>query len=123
VNPREAFAYSEGALHAAQAVGVVSGQVDIASDYDRHLDVLAAAGRIDRGKLKVLWQAELPNDPIVLRGGLPADVKDRLQKLLVQMSAEQARQLLPTDYTGFIPSDGSNYVTIEASGRALGKLK
>ncbi len=63
------FEYSEGASHVAQAIAVISGQTDIASDYDRNLDVLTSLGRIDKSKLKIIWQSNpLPNDPIALTG-------------------------------------------------------
>jgi len=124
LNPRLAFDYSEGASHAAQAIAVLSGQTDLASDYDRNLHVLVDAGRVDGSKLKIVWQSPpLPNDPIVARGGLPAEIKHQLQCWLVVMSPEQARQLLPKGYTGFVTSDGSNYADIETAGKALGKLK
>lgn len=124
VKPRDVFSYSEGASHAAQAIAVLSGQADIASDYDRNLNVLVDTGRVDRAQLKVIWESPpLPNDPIAVRGGLPDAVKERLQSYLVNLTPEQAQRLLPKDYTGFVGSDGSNYAVIEAAGRALGKLK
>lgn len=124
VELKEVFDYSEGASHAAQAVAVLVGQTDVASDYDRNLDVLADARRIDRAKLKVIWQSDpLPNDPIVVRGGLPADIKQKLQAWLVGLSPEEAALRLPKNYTGFVASDGSNYAVIEAAGKSVGRLK
>lgn len=124
IDPREVFEYSEGASHAAQAIAVLSDQVDIASDYDRNLDVLEATERINKDDLKIIWQSDpLPNDPIAIRGGLPEDVKTRLQDALVNLSAEEAAQgLLPENYTGFVASDGSNYEPIQAAGKLVGKL-
>lgn len=124
LDPKTVFQYSEGASHAAQAISVLSDQTDIASDYDRNLDVLASTGRIDKSKLKIIWQSNpLPNDPIAIRGGLPDQVKTSLQKALTNLSKEQAKQLLPENYTGFVTSDGSNYEPIEAAGKSVGKLK
>src|SRR5262245_17586602 len=124
LDPTEVFQYSEGAPHAAQAIALLENQTDIASDYDRNIDVLADAGRIDRAKLKVIWQSEpLPNDPIVVRGGLPDDQKEKLRQRLASLTADDAMRLLPKNYTGFVSSDGSNYAVIEAAGRAVGKLK
>jgi phosphonate transport system substrate-binding protein len=124
VNPREVFDYSEGAMHAGQAIALLSGQTDLASDYDRNLDVLAATGRIDRSRLKVIWQSPpLPNDPFVVRDGLPDDITEKLRRFLTGLSAEEARRMLPKDYTGFVASDGGNYAVIEEAGKALGKLK
>ncbi len=124
IDPKQVFDYSEGASHAAQAIAVISGQVDIASDYDRNLDVLASEGRIDKSKLKIIWQSEpLPNDPIAIRGGLPEKIKTQLQQALVNLSPEQAKELLPENYTGFVASDGSNYEPIRETGKLVGKLK
>lgn len=124
LDPKTVFEYSEGASHAAQAIAVISGQTDIASDYDRNLDVLTSEGRIDKSKLKIIWQSNpLPNDPIAIRGGLPDQVKTQLQTALVNLLPEQAKTLLPENYTGFVASDGSNYEPIEAAGKLVGKLK
>lgn len=124
LDPKAVFDYSEGASHAAQAIAVLSGQVDIASDYDRNLDVLTSEGKIDKSKLKIIWQSEpLPNDPIVVRGDFPADIKTKLQEALVNLPPEQATTLLPKNYTGFVISDGSNYAPIEDAGKSVGKLQ
>src|SRR4028119_1385220 len=124
LDPKTVFDYSEGASHAAQAIAVISGQVDIASDYDRNLDVLTETGKIDKSKIKIIWQSQpLPNDPIAIRGGLPEDIKTKLQQSLVNLSPEQAKQFLPENYTGFVSSDGSNYAPIQAAGKSVGKLK
>lgn len=123
IDPKTLFDYSEGASHAAQAISVLSGQTDIASDYNRNLDVLVSEGRIDKSKLKIIWQSNpLPNDTIAIRGGLPDAVKTQLQTVLVNFSPEQAKKLLPKNYTGFVSSDGSNYAPIEAAGRSVGKV-
>ncbi|MEM6445524.1 MAG: phosphate/phosphite/phosphonate ABC transporter substrate-binding protein [Cyanobacteria bacterium P01_D01_bin.123] len=124
IDPKEVFEYSEGASHAAQAIAVLSGQVDIASDYDRNLDVLDSTGRIEREDLKIIWQSDpLPNDPIVVREGLPEDIVENLQDALVNLSGPDVDELLPQNYTGFVESDGSNYAPVEAAGMRTGKLK
>ncbi|WP_084668907.1 phosphate/phosphite/phosphonate ABC transporter substrate-binding protein [Spirulina major] len=123
IDPKQVFDYSEGASHAAQAIAVLSGQVDIASDYDRNLDVLASTDRINRDDLKIIWESDpLPNDPIAVRGGLPADVIEGLQTALVEISAAEAKELLPENYTGFVSSDGKNYTPIQAAGKAVNIL-
>lgn len=124
LDPKTVFDYNEGASHAAQAIAVLSGQTDIASDYDRNLDVLVSEGRIDKSQLKIIWQSDpLPNDPIVLRGDFPEDVKRKLQTALVNITPEQAKELLPENYTGFEASDGSNYAPIQNAGESVGKLQ
>lgn len=124
INPKAVFDYSEGASHAAQAIGVLSDQVDIASDYDRNLDVLESTGRINKSDLKIIWKSDpLPNDPIAVRGGLPDEIKAKLQQALAEISPEEAKELLPENYTGFVVSDGKNYEPIQNAGKAVGKLE
>ncbi|WNN91473.1 phosphate/phosphite/phosphonate ABC transporter substrate-binding protein [Gloeocapsopsis dulcis] len=124
LDPKAVFDYNEGASHAAQAIAVLSNQVDIASDYDRNLDVLTDEGKIDKSKLKIIWQSNpLPNDPIVVRGSFPETIKTQLQEALVNLPPERAKTLLPKNYTGFVASDGSNYAPIEQAGLLVGKLK
>ena len=124
IDPEAVFDYNEGASHAAQALALINDQVDIASDYDRNLNVVSSAGRIEPDQIKIIWQSDpLPNDPIAVRGGLPEDVKQRLQEALVNLSPEQAEALLPENYTGFITSDGSNYAPIRQAGQTVGKLE
>ena len=124
LDPKAIFDYSEGASHAAQAIAVLSNQVDIASDYDRNLDVLTEQGKIDKSKIKIIWQSDpLPNDPIVVRGDFPAEIRASLQETLLNLTPEQTTTLLPKNYTGFVLSDGSNYAPIEQAGVSVGKLK
>jgi phosphonate transport system substrate-binding protein len=86
--------------------------------------VLASQGRIDRDKVKIIWKSDpLPNDPIAIRGGLSEEVEQGLQSALVDLSSEQAKTLLPENYTGFVASDGSNYQPIQEAGKLVGKLK
>lgn len=124
IDPKQVFDYSEGASHAAQAIAVLSGQVDIASDYDRNLDVLASTDRINRDDLKIIWESDpLPNDPIAVRGGLSPAIIDGLQAALVAITPTEAKALLPENYTGFVSSDGKNYTPIQAAGKAVDILK
>ncbi len=128
IDPKTVFDYHEGASHAAQAISLLGKQtgkqIDIASDYDRNLDVLTDTGKLDRSQIKIIWTSDpLPNDPIVVRGGFPDNLKAKIQKLLVDMTPEQAETLLPKNYIGFVASDGSNYAPIESAGKLVGKLK
>lgn len=124
IDPKQVFDYNEGASHAAQAISVISNQTDIASDYNRNLDVLASTGKIDRSEIKTIWQSErLPNDPIAIRGGLSEEVKTGLRQAATNLSPEEAKDLLPENYTGFVASDGSNYEPIRQAGKLVGKLQ
>ena len=44
IDPTTYFKYRDGASHAANVMAVASGQVDLATDYDRNLAAMVAAG-------------------------------------------------------------------------------
>ena len=46
-----------------------------------------------------------------------------MQKILVSISVEQAKTLLPSRYTGFVPATHASYASIENAGIAVGKIK
>ena len=47
----------------------------------------------------------------------------QVQKILVSISVEQAKTLLPNRYTGFVPATHASYASIENAGIAVGKIK
>ena len=46
IDPKTFFKYRDGASHAANVTAVANGQVDLATDYDRNLAAMIAAGRV-----------------------------------------------------------------------------
>jgi len=46
LNPKEFFAYSDGATHAANEIAVASGQVDCATDFDRNRTAMIESGKL-----------------------------------------------------------------------------
>src|SRR5207237_2743674 len=68
IDPRTYFKYRDGASHPANEMAVSSGQVDLATDYDRNLNSMIERGLIKREDVKIVWTSEpLPNDPMVVR--------------------------------------------------------
>jgi phosphonate transport system substrate-binding protein len=60
--------YSEGATHAANEIAVSSGQVDMATDFDRNRNAMIAGGKVKADSNKIIWTSDpLPNDAIVRR--------------------------------------------------------
>jgi phosphonate transport system substrate-binding protein len=63
---------------------------------------------IERGTLaadatRIVWTSEpLPNDAIAVRKGFDPALEKKLQDLLTGMNEEQATQILPAHYTGFV---------------------
>ena len=124
LDPKTVFNYSEGASHAAQAVAVISGQADVAFDYDRNLDVLADTGRIDKNKIKIIWKSQpLPNDPIVVRGGFPEEMKTRLQRAPWTSPRTSRKNSCPRTTPASSPPTGPTTAPIEDAGKLVGKLK
>lgn len=124
IDPKTYWKYSEGATHAANEIAVSSGQVDMATDFDRNRNAMIEAGKVKADANKIVWtSAPLPNDAIVVPKDAPADMGAQVQKILTSITVEQAKGLLPNHYTGFIASSHDYYAPIEKAGVAVGKLK
>jgi phosphonate transport system substrate-binding protein len=119
IDPRSFFRYRDGASHAANVISVASGQVDLATDFDRNLDAMIAAGRVRADQLRVVWRSDpLPNDALAVRRDLDPATRDALRAAALATTAEH----LPPNYTGWVPATAETYAQIEAAGRALGRL-
>jgi phosphonate transport system substrate-binding protein len=124
LDPKTYWKYTEGATHAANEISVSSGQVDMATDFDRNRNAMIASGRVKANSNKIIWTSDpLPNDAIALPANAPKEMAAQVQKILTTITVEQAKTLLPTRYTGFVPADHSAYAMIEKAGIAVGKLK
>lgn len=119
IDPRTFFRYRDGASHAANVISVASGQVDLATDFDRNLDAMIAGGRVRAEQVRVVWRSDpLPNDALAVRRDLDAATRDALRAAALATTAEH----LPANYTGWVPATPETYAQIEAAGRALGRL-
>jgi phosphonate transport system substrate-binding protein len=124
INPKEYFAYSDGATHAANEIGVASGQVDCATDFDRNRNAMIEGGKLEKSATEVVWQSDpLPNDAIAVPKDFDPGLAKRIQQLLVEITDAQAKALLPTRYTGFVPATHQSYKMIEDAGILVGRLK
>ncbi|WP_137127245.1 phosphate/phosphite/phosphonate ABC transporter substrate-binding protein [Roseomonas sp. HF4] len=119
IDPRTFFRYRDGASHAANVISVASGQVDLATDFDRNLDAMIASGRVRADQLRVVWRSDpLPNDALAVRADLDAPTRDALRAAALATTADH----LPPNYTGWVPATEQTYAPIEAAGRALGRI-
>jgi phosphonate transport system substrate-binding protein len=124
IDPKLFWQYSEGATHAANEVAVSSGQVDLATDFDRNRNAMIAAGKVKEDANKIVWTSDpLPNDAIALSPTASADLKATVQRVLTAITVEQAKMLLPNRYTGFVAASHASYESIEKAGHAVGKIK
>ncbi len=124
IDPKTFWKYSEGATHAANEIAVSAGQVDMATDFDRNRNAMIAAGRIKPESNKIVWQSDpLPNDAIALPRNASKELLAQVQKVLTDITVDEAKTLLPTRYTGFVPATHASYASIEKAGLAVGKIK
>lgn len=124
IDPKTYFQYRDGASHAAQILSVVNGQVDLASDYDRNMNVLVDKGTIMPDQIKVVWTSDpLPNDPLVVRSGFDPATVQKIRDVLLAITEEQAQTVMPKNYTGWVAATHDDYKLIEDAGILVGKLK
>src|SRR5690606_12464633 len=123
-DPETYWEYTDGATHAANEIAVSSGQVDMATDFDRNRNAMVASGKIHGESNKIVWtSAPLPNDAIALPASAPKELGPQVQAILTAITDEQAKTLLPPRYTGFVAATHASYEMIEKAGIALGKIK
>ena len=124
IDPKAFWKYSEGASHPGNEIAVQSGQVDLATDYDRNRNAMIEAKRIAPDSTKVVWTSEpLPNDAFAVPKSASKDFGQQVQEILTAITPEQAKTLLPTRYTGFVRATHATYDMIEKAGLAVGRIK
>ena len=124
IDPKKYWTYAEGATHAANEIAVSTGQVDMATDFDRNRNSMIASGKVKETDNKIIWTSDpLPNDAIALPATASAELKANVQRILTAITVEQAKLLLPNRYTGFVPATHADYASIEKAGLAVGKIK
>ncbi len=118
------FKYRDGASHPANNIAVATGQVDLATDYDRNLNAMIEAGRIKADQVKIVWTSDpLPNDALAVRCDLDPEIKKAILDAALKIDATNAAALLPAHYTGWVAAKPDSYADIEAAGRALHRLQ
>lgn len=124
IDPKTFFKYREGATHAAQEIAVVSGQTDLATDYDRNRTSMIESGKISKDATQVYWVSPpLPNDVLAVRNGLDPEIVRKIREIVLSITEEEAKAIMPNHYTGWIAASHESYKMIEDAGIATGKLK
>ncbi len=124
IDPKTYWKYTDGSTHAANEIAVSSGQVDMATDFDRNRNAMIASGKVKEDSNKIVWTSDpLPNDAIALPASAPKELSEQVQAILTAITKEQAETLLPPRYTGFVAANHESYDTIEKAGIAVGKIK
>jgi phosphonate transport system substrate-binding protein len=81
-------------------------------------------GRIERSATEVVWTSDpLPNDAIAVPKDFDAALAARIQKLVVGITDDQAKTILPNHYTGFVAATHESYKMIEDAGILVGRIK
>ncbi len=124
IDPKQYFNYSDGATHAANEIAVASGQADCATDFDRNRNAMIEGGKLEKNATEIVWTSDpLPNDAIAVPKDFDAALADRIQKLVVGITDEQAKTILPNHYTGFVVANHDSYRMIEDAGILVGRIK
>ena len=97
--------------HLQTALMVKSGKVDAAAMMDKILVYLKSQGKLKPGELRVLWTSSpIPSEPIVVRKGLPAEMKAKLRNSFAQMATTDPQ--LPKLMNVANMSSGDRYVVV-----------
>ncbi|MCD8504839.1 MAG: phosphate/phosphite/phosphonate ABC transporter substrate-binding protein [Burkholderiaceae bacterium] len=125
VDPKTFFGkYAEGASAAAAQMATVNGQVDLATGWDTHRNIMIKNGTIKETDNQVIWESEpLPNEVVAVRKGMSADMKKRLQDAFVAITNEAIAKQLPYPYTGYVAATDEPYNMLAEMGYTLGALK
>ena len=104
VNPKTFFGkYAEGASAAAAQMATVNGQVDLATGWDTHRDIMIKNGTIKATDNQVIWESDpLPNEVVAVRKGMSAEMTKRLQDAFVAITNEPIAKQMPYPYTGYV---------------------
>ncbi|MGA8291316.1 MAG: PhnD/SsuA/transferrin family substrate-binding protein [Rhodoplanes sp.] len=125
VDPKTYFSkYAEGASAAAAQMATANGQVDLATGWDTHRNIMIKNGTIKEDANRVVWEsAPLPNEVVAVRKGLSDDMAKKLQDAFVAITNEEIAKQLPYPYTGYIVGTDAPYEMLEQMGYELGALK
>lgn len=122
INPDEDFSQSYYAgTHNAVMYAVANGKVDAGATGDNVYERMVDAGEIDSTVNKIIYTSEpIPGSPIVVRGDLSEDLKQKITNALVNMNEQQIHKV---DGWGGIQSyqkvSDSDYDVIRAIAEVL----
>jgi phosphonate transport system substrate-binding protein len=111
--------------HEASILSVANKKVEIASTNLPDLQQLTRENKVPRGALRVIWVSKLiPNDPVVVRKDLPANLRQAVQESLVTMRARnpEAFKEIGAWLGGFVKADDGKYQVIREMNETAKKL-
>ncbi len=125
IEPKTFFGrYAEGASAAAAQMATINGQVDLATGWDTHRNIMIRNGTIKPDSNRVIWESDpLPNEVIAVRKGYDDKAAMELQVAFIALTQDPIAKDLPYPYTGFVAATHEPYQVLETMGYALGALK
>ena len=111
--------------HEASILAVANKKVEIASTNLPDLQQLTREGKVPRGGLRVIWVSRLiPNDPIVVRKDLPANLRQAVQESLITMRGRNPEVFkeIGAWLGGFVRADDAKYQVVREMSEAAKKL-
>lgn len=108
--------------HDASALAVSNGDVDAGAVASTVFDGMIEEGVIKESQVRKIWESDpIPQSPIAVRGNIPAEAKDRIQKTFVNLTAEKvgADQVSPEGAIGYVKAKDSDYDVIRELAETL----
>jgi phosphonate transport system substrate-binding protein len=92
LNPDNDVKIEFAGSHTASLLALVNGKVDAGEVNSQQQATSSAAGQFDPSKFRTVWRsAPIPNDPITVRGNLPASFRAAVTKALLQLTPAQLK--------------------------------
>jgi len=116
LNPDSDVRIEFAGSHTASLLALTNGKVDAGEVNSQQQATAAAAGQFDPSKYRVIWRsAPIPNDPITVRGDLPAAFKSAFKDALLKLTPSQLKLVdteLGVDSGPMIPGPDSLFQPI-----------
>ncbi|MGH8717867.1 MAG: phosphonate ABC transporter substrate-binding protein [Burkholderiales bacterium] len=126
IDPKTHFKTVRSANHEANLLSVVNKQVDVATNNNENLERFKARFPDKVNDVRIIWKSPLiPNDPLVWREDLPADVKAKIGDFVLSYGADarEKENLKKITTAGFKASDNRQLVPIRQLELYKDKLK
>jgi phosphonate transport system substrate-binding protein len=92
LNPNKDVKIEFAGSHTASLLALVNGKVDAGEVNSQQQTTASAAGQFDAKKFRMIWRsAPIANDPITVRGDLPASFRAAVSKALLKLSVAQLK--------------------------------
>jgi phosphonate transport system substrate-binding protein len=118
LNPDKDVTIKFAGGHPQSLLALTNGQVDAAEVNSQQQATATAAGQFDTTKFRVLWRSSpIQNDPITVRGNLPAAFQAAVKSSLLKLSPAQLKLVdteLGVDSGPMVAAKDSMYANIRA---------